>query len=185
MHTFSNIIYVKMLIKSFISIFLLLSINTFADSKNTWNTVSNVLGYGMPLIALGYSIDQEDEKGFIQIGESLITAIGTSQVLKSAFPKDRPDGSGNDSFPSDHAAVMFSTARYMTKRYDANLYTWYLAAGLTGIARVQADKHSWTDVLAGGAIGYLSSEIWVDRKDRQLAIFPQPGGLVLSFKQQF
>ena len=50
---------------------------------------------------------------------------------------------------------------------------------------VQADKHSWSDVLAGGAIGYLSSEIWVDRKDRQLAIFPQPGGLVLSFKQQF
>lgn len=168
-----------------IFILLSLSINAFADSKNTWNAVSNVLGYGMPLIALGYSINQEDEKGAMQFGGSLITSLGTSQVLKSAFPKDRPDGSGNDSFPSDHAVVMFSTARYMTKRYDANPYTWYIAAGITGIARVQADKHSWGDVLAGGAIGYLSSEIWVDRKDRQLAIFPQPGGLVLSFKQQF
>jgi len=174
-----------MLKKSFFSIILLLSTNTFADSKNTWNTISNVLGYGMPLIALGYIVDQEDEKGAMQFGGSLITAIGTSQVLKSAFPKDRPDGSGNDSFPSDHAAIMFSTSRFMTKRYDANPYTWYIAAGLTGIARVQADKHSWSDVLAGGAIGYLSSEIWVDRKDRQLAIFPQPGGLALSFKQQF
>ena len=159
--------------------------NAYADSANTWNTISDLLGYGMPLVALGLSIDQEDESGALQLGASLGTSVGTSLVLKKAFPKDRPDGSGNDSFPSDHTAIAFSSARYMTKRYDTNRYYWYAAATITGIARVQADKHTWSDVVAGGAIGYLSSEIWTSQKDRQLAVFPQPGGLVVSYRQQF
>jgi membrane-associated phospholipid phosphatase len=161
------------------------SATVFADTANTWNTISNVLGYGMPLVALGYSIDQEDESGALQLGGSLVTSVGTSLVLKNAFPKDRPDGSGNDSFPSDHAAIAFSSARYMTKRYDANPYYWYAAAGITGFARVQANKHTWGDVIAGSAIGYLSSEIWTSRKDRQIAVFPQPGGVIVSYHQQF
>jgi len=136
---------------------LFFSSAVYADSANTWNTISNILGYGMPLVALGYSVDQEDESGALQLAASLGTAYGTSAILKKAFPKDRPDGSGNDSFPSDHAAVAFSSARYMTKRYDANPYYWYAAAGITGLARVQANKHTWGDVLAGSAIGFVAS----------------------------
>jgi len=159
--------------------------NAHADSANTWNTISDILGYGMPLVALGLSIDQEDESGALQLGASLGTTVGANLILKKAFPKDRPDGSGNDSFPSDHTAIAFSSARFMTKRYDANPYYWYAAAAFAGIARVQANKHSWTDVVAGGAIGYLSSEIWTNQKDRQLAVFPKPGGLAVSYRQQF
>jgi membrane-associated phospholipid phosphatase len=167
------------------TLFLLSISNAIADSADTWNTISNIFGYGMPLVALGYSIDQEDEAGALQLGGSLVTSLGTSLVLKNAFPKDRPDGSGNDSFPSDHAAIAFSSARYMTKRYDANPYYWYAAAGITGLARVQANKHTWGDVIAGCVIGFLSSEIWTSRQDRQIAVFPQPGGLAVSFRQQF
>jgi membrane-associated phospholipid phosphatase len=164
---------------------LFFSSSVYADSANTWNTISNILGYGMPLVALGYSVDQEDETGALQLAASLGTAYGTSAILKNAFPKDRPDGSGNDSFPSDHAAIAFSSARYMTKRYDANPYYWYAAAGITGLARVQANKHTWGDVLAGSAIGFVASELWTSRKDRQLAVFPQPGGMMVSYSQQF
>ena len=174
-----------MLKRLLITLSILTYSSAHADSANTWNAISNALGYGMPLMALGYGIDQEDETGALQLGGSLVTSVGSSLVLKNDFPKDRPDGSGNDSFPSDHAAIAFSTARYMTKRYDANPYYWYAAAGITGLARVQANKHTWGDVLAGGAIGYLSSELWTNRKDRQLAIFPQPGGLAVSYRQQF
>ena len=159
--------------------------NANADSNSTWNTISDILGYGMPLVALGFSIDQEDESGALQLGASLGTSVGTSLALKKAFPKDRPDGSGNDSFPSDHAAIAFSSARFITKRNDVNPYYWYAAATITGIARVQANKHTWSDVVAGGVIGYLSSEIWTSKKDRQLAIFPQPSGLAVSYRQQF
>jgi membrane-associated phospholipid phosphatase len=159
--------------------------SVYADSANTWNTISNILGYGMPLVALGYSVDQEDQSGALQLGASLGTAYGTATILKKAFPRDRPDESGNDSFPSDHAAIAFSSARYMTKRYDANPYYWYAAAGITGLARVQANKHTWGDVLAGSAIGFVTSELWTSRKDRQLAIFPQPGGMMVAYSQQF
>jgi membrane-associated phospholipid phosphatase len=174
------------MLKRLVVIFSLFSSSVaFADSANTWNTISNVIGYGMPLIAAGYSVDQEDEKGFVQLGASELTAVGTSLILKNAFPKDRPDGSGNDSFPSDHAAIAFSAARYMTKRYDANPYYWYSAAALTGVARVQANKHTWSDVLAGGAIGFVASELWTSKKDRQLVIAPQTGGFLVSYRQQF
>lgn len=166
-----------------LSIFFCSSV--YADSANTWNTISNIFGYGMPLIALGYSIDQEDESGALQFAASLGTAYGTSTILKNTFPKDRPDDSGNDSFPSDHAAITFSSARYMIKRYDANPYYWYAAAGITSLARVQANKHTWGDVIAGGAIGFVASELWTSRKDRQLAVFPQPGGMMVPYYQKF
>jgi hypothetical protein len=51
-----------------LSIFFCSSV--YADSANTWNTISNIFGYGMPLIALGYSIDQEDESGALQFAAS-------------------------------------------------------------------------------------------------------------------
>jgi len=165
---------------------LFISPSVFADTANMWNNLSNILGYGMPLVAAGYSIDREDERGFVQLSASVGTAYGTSLILKNKFPEDRPDGSGNDSFPSAHSALAFSSARYLTKRYDdMNPYILYGSAVLTGVARVQANQHSWGDVIFGSALGYLSSELWTSSKDRSLAVFPQPNGIAISYRQQF
>ena len=73
----------------------------------------------------------------------------------------------------------------MRKPYDANPYYWYAATAFTGIARVQANKHSWTDVVAGGTVGYLSSKILTNQKYRQSAMFPKPSGLAVSYRQKF
>ncbi|WP_090128835.1 hypothetical protein [Limnohabitans sp. Rim11] len=61
----------------------------------------------------------------------------------------RPDGSGNDSFPSGQTAIAFAAARFYDKHYatEASPYL-YAAADLTAVARVKADKHYAKDAAA-------------------------------------
>jgi membrane-associated phospholipid phosphatase len=85
--------------------------------------------------------------------------LAATTALKSLIHEQRPDGSGNDSFPSGHTAIAFAAARFIDKRYapEASPYL-YAAAGLTALARVKADKHYTKDVVVGAALGYASAE---------------------------
>ena len=82
--------------------------------------------------------------------------MGSAEILKHQISALRPDKSDDKSFPSGHTAVAFASARYLDKRYSGQVspYLLYGAAGLTALARVQADKHYWKDTIAGGALGY-------------------------------
>jgi membrane-associated phospholipid phosphatase len=87
--------------------------------------------------------------------------LAATTALKSLIHEQRPDGSGNDSFPSGHTAIAFAAARFIDKRYapEASPYL-YAAAGLTALARVKADKHFTKDVVVGAALGYASAEFF-------------------------
>ena len=75
-----------------------------------------------------------------------------------AIDKERPNNGNNDSFPSGHTSTAFQGAAFIQKRYG-----WkygapaYVAASFVGYSRVEADKHHLEDVIAGAAIGILSS----------------------------
>lgn len=58
-------------------------------------------------------------------------------------------------------------------------------AALTGVARVQADKHTWGDVIAGGAIRLAMSEIFTDQKNYQLTVLSTPKGMQVAFRSQW
>lgn len=77
--------------------------------------------------------------------------------LKYAIDKDRPDDSGDDSFPSGHTADSFAAATFIQQRYG---WKWgipaYIGATFVGYTRVDSDKHYVEDVLAGAAIGIIS-----------------------------
>jgi membrane-associated phospholipid phosphatase len=96
-----------------------------------------------------------------------VASTSLTALLKSATGRERPDGSDDESFPSGHASRAFAYAAASRRNLDATQLGrgWRigLSAGLetlaigTGWARVEAQKHYPTDVLAGAALGnYVS-----------------------------
>ena len=130
-----------------------------AGGVQTWGHVSDALAVGLPLLAAGTAFGKGDSQGVKELTYSLGATLAATTALKSLIHEQRPDGSGNDSFPSSHTAIAFAAARFIDKRYapEASPYL-YAAAGLTALARVKADKHFTKDVVVGAALGYASAE---------------------------
>lgn len=95
-----------------------------------------------------------------------IASNGTNAIyngLKRAFGRRRPDGEDQLSFPSGHAAGSTASAAWIRGvapglgwrpevEQGVNLVSRGLALG-TSLARVEAGRHYFTDVLAGAALG--------------------------------
>ncbi|MBN1268090.1 MAG: phosphatase PAP2 family protein [Kiritimatiellae bacterium] len=89
----------------------------------------------------------------------------TTDYLKTEIGRSRPDGSDHRSFPSGHSADAFGAATLATRNLDyvglpiparrtlqgATMAT----AGATAWARVEADKHYPSDVLAAAALAHF------------------------------
>jgi membrane-associated phospholipid phosphatase len=153
-----------------------------------WGSLSDVLAVGLPAVAAGTSWSQGDVEGTKALGLSLVTAVGVSEVLKSQVHEWRPDHSDNKSFPSGHAAVAFAAASFMDQRYGQQspvaAPVLYGAATLTAIARVQADKHHWKDVIAGGVLGWGSAKLWTKPvAGGRVALLPDSKGLTVAWQR--
>ena len=159
-----------------------------AGSGTNWGSVSDVLAVGLPAIAAGTTWAKQDGEGVKELALTLGTAFGATEVLKSTVHEWRPDHSDQKSFPSGHAAVAFAAATYMDTRYGEEFGAWrpalYGAAALTAVARVQADKHHWKDVIAGGALGWASAKLWTRPvAGGQMALLPTPGGVAVAWSK--
>ncbi|PNF78901.1 phosphatidic acid phosphatase [Stutzerimonas stutzeri] len=101
--------------------------------------------------------------------------------LKLASGRERPDGVPDDAFPSRHSATS-AAQNTLTRRNldyiemdatlrDAAKIGLHTLDGLTGLARIEADQHYPTDVLAGIALGnFVSSfafNLLLERGDPQ------------------
>jgi hypothetical protein len=100
----------------------------------------------------------------VEGGAGAVT-LGTVDILKQTMHRTRPDGSDTESFPSGHSAgaAFFST---LASR-NIETFSWSHGAttasqiGLgaltitTAWARVEANKHYPSDVLAGVALGHF------------------------------
>ncbi|HVK62350.1 MAG TPA: phosphatase PAP2 family protein [Bdellovibrionales bacterium] len=88
--------------------------------------------------------------------ESLIVTILLVSALKAAIQRNRPDGSDDDSFPSAHTAMAFSTATVLNEFYG---WKWgvpaFMLAGLTAAARMQDNRHWLSDTVGGATIAIL------------------------------
>jgi membrane-associated phospholipid phosphatase len=128
-----------------------------ALSRHDWAVASTVGEIGLGAVALGVPLLKGDQPGMWQAGGSILLGEGIAQGLKQVVHERRPDGSGNDSFPSAHTAASFAAAATMHRRYGWEVgLPATLVATFVGVARVQADKHHWYDVVAGAAIGEAS-----------------------------
>ncbi|KEZ76062.1 phosphatase PAP2 family protein [Salinisphaera hydrothermalis] len=143
-------------------------------SRNTAQTASNVMLGASALLytttALAAPSYQENwysnkAKGIgVGIGAALTTE-GVVEGLKKGVGRQRPDNSGNDSFPSGHASLTSVSATMTQRNIDtlpisgtSKFALRSLAVGLsvgTDYARVAGRKHYPSDVLVGAALGHF------------------------------
>ena len=136
--------------------FLLIPLSLF--SKSNTEKIGDFFFLAIPAAAYGTTLYLDDKEGQTQFYKSYGTTIGSTLVLKYTIDEERPDGDGQDSFPSGHAASTFSGAAFIHKRYGLEYaLVPYLAAIYTAYSRVRSDKHHTHDVIAGAIIGEVSS----------------------------
>lgn len=111
-------------------------------------------GVGIVTAIVGAGIHNEK---LLTTGEVMLESLFWAELItlggKYAFSRTRPNG-GKNSFPSAHAAGVFSTATVLQM-----MYGWkagvpaYAFASLVALARVDDYQHFPSDVLMGATIG--------------------------------
>ena len=97
--------------------------------------------------------------------ESLLDSLIVVGVLKEVFRRNRPDEKnpgdfwgGGSSFPSGHAIQVWSIASLVDHEFKHQKIigiTAYSLAGIVSAARIAAQKHFASDVVAGGTMGWF------------------------------
>jgi membrane-associated phospholipid phosphatase len=115
---------------------------------------------------------------------SLVIAELMTQGLKYTVRRERPDGSGPNSFPSGHAAdtMAFATAleRHLGWRFAVPAY---VLASYVAMSRLHENVHFLSDVTAGAALGIIAGRT-VTRHGRDnfpVTLMPVPGGVGLMY----
>ena len=123
------------------------------------------LAGGMYVIGRFTHDDRLRETGLLGAAALLHTSIVTN-VFKTATNRQRPDKgdgrgrfwTGGKSFPSGHASTSWALATVIAHEYhDQPLIRWgaYGVAAAVSASRVTGLKHHPSDVVIGGALGYL------------------------------
>lgn len=152
--------------------------------------------YVLPVIGAGLLVGQlAGQPSVTRVALRAVGAVaiagGITTAVKFVIGRSRPQGdddadlfrplSGWSSFPSGHTAVAFALATAIADETrdpwsDAALYG---AATLTGLARLNDDRHWTSDVFVGALVGHLSAR-WLSRRPGGLSI--QPTGVAMSIE---
>ncbi len=109
-------------------------------------------------------------KGRHTFGDQVILTVlsnavsqGITQTIKYTVAYPRPDGNGQDAFPSGHTAAAFTGATVLAHEYGQRS-SWYAVAGYataTTVAgyRVLQNRHWLADVLFGAGVGIGATEL--------------------------
>src|SRR5712664_1167343 len=157
--------------------------NRIKYSKDLSNYgLASMVGIGGGLYVLGHVThdDHKIETGILA-GEAAIDSLAPVYGMKYAFGRERPlqdnyrgrFGQGGVSFPSEHAAAVWSIASVIAHEYPGpltSLFVYGLASAVSA-ARISAKQHFPSDVLIGSAIGWFEG-MYVYRKHHD----PRIGG---------
>jgi membrane-associated phospholipid phosphatase len=148
----------SLLVLAFFSFYLTTSIG--ARASDSIAEAGDLLQFILPGTAAGLTLGYWDGKGALQFGESAVLTLGVTYGLKYTVNEKRPNG-GSQSFPSAHTSISFCSAEFMRKRYGWEYgIPAYAAASFVAYSRVEAREHHPHDVIAGAAIGIVSSYIF-------------------------
>jgi len=136
----------------------------------------------------------------VELGAELVTA-GVTEGLKNITNRERP-GSTESGFPSGHSSAAFTNAvlanrnlQYLSMSDNLRIALEvgnYVLASATAWARVEANGHWLSDVLAGAAIGYFFGAFVHDafmglpeEQPVQVKVVPLQGGAMLALSFPF
>lgn len=98
--------------------------------------------------------------------EALLLVSATTDLLKLAMNRPRPEGNSNSSFPSGHTSFAFAGATLLARQIEQQTGSkggyWFLVpATYVAIDRVEGTRHWASDVLFGAFLGTaLSNWVW-------------------------
>jgi membrane-associated phospholipid phosphatase len=88
--------------------------------------------------------------------DAWLVTLGHTEALKRAIRRERPNGEDDRSMPSGHTSSAFAVASVVERHYGwKGGVAAYAVASAVAVSRIQHDKHWLSDVMTGGAIGYL------------------------------
>jgi membrane-associated phospholipid phosphatase len=163
--------------------------NAFENSRGQvrWGGRISQIGASytlIPVVAGSYVYgawrDDAKEREIGVLGtEALLDSLIVSGVLKEVFRRNRPDEKnpgdfwgGGTSFPSGHAIQVWTMASLLDHEYKHNKIvgiTAYSLAGIVSAARIAAQKHFASDVVAGGTMGWFIGRYVYDTHMSHLA----------------
>ena len=157
-----------------------------ADVTDVYGAGSVHLPAAVGLWAGGSTLGHDGARGLGRgLTRSLLLAHGVVVPIKLAVGRRRPDGSDRRSFPSGHTASAFAAARYVHGRHGghASLPLYGLAV-VTGLGRIEGNRHYLSDVLAGAALGVVVGGAVADEDgwDERLDVASRPGGAELRVR---
>src|SRR6266850_1604758 len=149
--------------------------NSFENSRGQvrWGGRISQIGASYTLVplvagyyAFGVLTDHAKAREIGVLGtESLLDSLIVAGVLKEVFRRNRPDENrpgdfwgGGTSFPSGHAIQVWAIASLLDHEYKHHKIvgiTAYSLAGIVSAARIAAQKHFASDVVAGGTMGWF------------------------------
>ncbi|MFN8357974.1 MAG: phosphatase PAP2 family protein [Spirosomataceae bacterium] len=132
-------------------------------------------------LALLAGFDAIGLKAKHNVGDQVILALlsnglaqSITQGLKYTVRYPRPDGEGNESFPSGHTTMAFTSATLLHQEFGQQSVVisilGYSAATATGAMRMLNNRHWLADVLFGAGVGIGSTKVvyalypWIQRK---------------------
>ncbi len=135
---------------------------------NFSTSVDNYLQFAP--VAAYYALDLSGVKGKHSLCDASLLYVtsfaimgGSTFIVKKIAGRPRPDGSGNNSFPSGHTASAFAAAEFLHQEYKDRspfiAYSGFVAAAATGALRLYNNKHWFSDTVAGAGFGIASTKI--------------------------
>ena len=130
----------------------------------------------------------KDKPRVSHVGMDLIQSLAMSealtQTLKYTTRRERPDGSGKNSFPSGHAADTFAFAtsleRHLGWRYAVPAY---IFSSYVAISRLPANRHWLSDAVFGSSVGIIAGRTVTSHEAHPFPVTVNyiPGGVSVMY----
>jgi membrane-associated phospholipid phosphatase len=102
------------------------------------------------------------------VSQAVIINQVYTQLFKFTVRRERPDGSNRQSFPSGHASNAFAAATVITRHYPKLTVPGYAVATYIAFSRMAANRHHFSDIVAGAGFGFGVGRAVVRRNSRPL-----------------
>jgi membrane-associated phospholipid phosphatase len=134
--------------------------NTSVDDRLRWIPFASVFLGEM----FGVKSKSSWQRQVLLVGASEAIKYLISDNLKKIAQERRPAPyTGTHSFPSGHTCSSFAGAEFMRKEFKDSMpvlsYAGYVGATTVGIIRLMKNRHWVRDVVAGAAIGIISTQL--------------------------
>lgn len=110
------------------------------------------------IVLASYSFLLRNPKNLFLLALSVVITYVIGFILKLLIMRERPDlallQESTYSFPSNHAAIIFSTLPIMSKIFSKYTYLFVVIAFLIAFSRIYLGVHYMSDLIFGGLLGY-------------------------------